>query len=413
MLFHLGVTRTLVLALELTVWQVKTFSISDTSACEFCLNFIDARDDAISLRNTAEQLRKSGKLAEAEQVYRQAVKAAEIGIAPNDPWTASLLEDLADICRQHEQLEDAELFYTRSISILIAVGGVNDVRLIKPMTALIGLHVNQRRFKEVEHLYKALISLAENAYGTDDPYVASIISALARVYYTTDRFADAEPLYLRALQIIEKNNPADHSSIFTNTYWLAEIYLKQERRDRAKPLVGRLRAIADETQNQQFAAMTEKLESLLPDLSTTVLYIKEKIAENPRSGICPAAYNIFSREGREYLRTNRYLSTEIDLDQAGNIVYRYTKRCGETGERTCNHAVRFNIRQIETIEEGASLDVRFECQSYVRCIRETGARSDRVRSSVGICAYNKDGLIKAFRQYQRLMGGFQRKREPF
>lgn len=149
-----------------------------------------------------------------------------------------------------------------------------------------------------------------------------------------------------------------------------------------------------------------------PDLQTTITYIKEKIAEDARLGICPSLYNVFSAEGLKYLRNNRFLRTEIALDARGSVSYFATKRCGRGGGHTCSFSIRFNVRNIEEItNRGTGID--FRCQRYSRCVVIEDDGRPRNRDKGKICAYNEEGLLRAFRHYQSLVGGFVPKKEAF
>src|SRR5262249_12792062 len=73
---------------------------------------------AIATVNLALIYQDQGKLAEAEQIFKQAVEGAERGFGPDDPEVATCLEHYAELLTKMERKAEAEEKRTRANAIL-------------------------------------------------------------------------------------------------------------------------------------------------------------------------------------------------------------------------------------------------------------------------------------------------------
>ena len=126
---------------------------------------------AFKLYQEGEQLRKQGRLKEAEVKYRQAATLWEKIFGPNHPSVAVALTGLADLCKE------------------------------------------QRRYQEAEPLYQRTLRIWEQALGKDNPATGFGLRSLARFYEQVGRLAEAEPLCQRAAAIFAASLPQGHPDI--------------------------------------------------------------------------------------------------------------------------------------------------------------------------------------------------------
>ena len=115
---------------------------------------------ASTLYNLAILRRQQGRLAEAEQLYRQALEIREREESPNHPDVATTLNNLA------------------------------------------GLEAAQGNYDAAQPLLERALAIRQTALGSEHALTAQSLSNLALVYAAQGRAADAEPLYRRALSIL-------------------------------------------------------------------------------------------------------------------------------------------------------------------------------------------------------------------
>ncbi len=115
---------------------------------------------ATALNNLASLLESTNRLAEAEPLYRRALKIDEASYGPDHPTVATELNNLAELLRATNRLAEAEPLYRRALKI------------------------------------------DEASYGPDHPTVAIRLNNLALLLKATNRLAEAEPLYLQTVTIL-------------------------------------------------------------------------------------------------------------------------------------------------------------------------------------------------------------------
>jgi CHAT domain-containing protein/tetratricopeptide (TPR) repeat protein len=155
----------------------------------------------VSLNNLALLYKMQGRLAEAEPLFKRALKMREKALRAGDPDIAQSLNNLAALYRA------------------------------------------QGRLAEAEPLYKRALSIDEKALGAEHHNVAVSLNNLAILYEAQGRLAEAEPLYKRALEIEEKVLPAGHRGIATSLGNLADLQLQLRRPAESLTLIRRATAI--------------------------------------------------------------------------------------------------------------------------------------------------------------------------
>ena len=107
--------------------------------------------------NRFSELDAEGRYHEAIPFAEKAVALVEREFGPDDPNTATLLNNLAELYRV------------------------------------------QGKYAEAEPLYQRALAILENALGPDHPDVATALNNLAALYHAQGQYAEAEPLLMRAL----------------------------------------------------------------------------------------------------------------------------------------------------------------------------------------------------------------------
>ena len=88
--------------------------------------------------------------------------------------------------------------------------GNDQVYTATSLNNLAELYQNQGAYAKAEPLYLRALAIREKALGPDHPDTATSLNNLAGLYASQGAYAKAEPLYLRALAIFEKTLGSNH-----------------------------------------------------------------------------------------------------------------------------------------------------------------------------------------------------------
>ena len=128
-------------------------------------------------------------------------------------WPASLhaqSEAFLDALEQGSALvktgnyEQAILFWGKALELRKKEFGPDDPTTATLLNNLATLYRVQGRYAEAEPLMKRAFAIREKELGPEHPDVGESLNNLALLYYAQGRSADAEPLYERALAIRAK-----------------------------------------------------------------------------------------------------------------------------------------------------------------------------------------------------------------
>jgi tetratricopeptide (TPR) repeat protein len=166
------------------------------------IKFVDAAQDteedkAIYQNNLATLLTDTGRFAEAEPLFREAIKLGENTIGREHPEIATRLVNLGRV---------------------LQLSG---------------------RPKEAEPLYREAIAIDEKTYGREHPEVATDLNVLADMLVELGRHDDAEPLLREGLAIRHKLLGRDHWYTAISERCLGKLLLATGREDEAIPHVER------------------------------------------------------------------------------------------------------------------------------------------------------------------------------
>ncbi|MFL0770947.1 MAG: tetratricopeptide repeat protein, partial [Prochlorococcus sp.] len=76
-----------------------------------------SKEEVKKLVNEADRLKKIGDYASAAAIWERLVNAVENDLGPEDPITASFLNNLAELYREQGLYKQAEPLYIRSLAI--------------------------------------------------------------------------------------------------------------------------------------------------------------------------------------------------------------------------------------------------------------------------------------------------------
>jgi tetratricopeptide (TPR) repeat protein len=194
---------------------------------------------AIRLNNLAQLLKDTNRLDEAEPLMRRALKIDEASFGPDHPDVARDLNNLAGLLQYTNRLDEAEPLYRRALKIGEASFGPDHPKVARRLNNLALLLKATNRLAEAELLMRRGLEIEEKFKGENHPHVAIQLNNLALLLQDTNRLDEAEPMYRRALTIWEKSLGPNHPNIASTLSNLAALLKDTNRLDEAEALMRR------------------------------------------------------------------------------------------------------------------------------------------------------------------------------
>jgi tetratricopeptide (TPR) repeat protein len=154
---------------------------------------------ATSLNNLAQLLKAQGDFAGAQALYERALAIREKSLGPEHPETASALQDQGDLVGARPLLE-------RALAICEKILGPKHPETAPALNDLAILLQDQGDLEEAHLLYERALAIREKALGRDHPVTAISIMNFAILQQEQSHFSGARPLYERALEICAQAN---------------------------------------------------------------------------------------------------------------------------------------------------------------------------------------------------------------
>ncbi|MEQ8765272.1 MAG: CHAT domain-containing tetratricopeptide repeat protein [Planctomycetota bacterium] len=163
---------------------------------------------AEALNRLGNLLFTSGRLEEAEAVFREQLTLSEKHIGPEDESTLSALANLAVVAGELGRHDEAIQTYERLLSTLESQPAPNHPAIATVQANLARLLGYQARYGEAETLLRSSLQTFIRLVGPDHPNLAHVTTSLAGTLLDQERAGEAETLYRRALAIYEKHPAA-------------------------------------------------------------------------------------------------------------------------------------------------------------------------------------------------------------
>ena len=234
---------------------------------------------AYDLNNLASVFRRSGRLAEAEAGYRDALAVARRVFGPAHPQLTRTINNLAVVLMDEGDLAGAEplmrealamtrkLYGTEHPDIALQLGnlgsmlgarGDDDGWIAMARQALdmrrklfgpdheqvargldnLGRALAQKRdFSAARPLSEEALRIQRKVYGNEHPRVADVLGDLAEMFLAQGDGGSAEPLAREALKIRRKTLGEDHADVGWSLMTLGSIRLASGATEEAEPLL--------------------------------------------------------------------------------------------------------------------------------------------------------------------------------
>jgi eukaryotic-like serine/threonine-protein kinase len=211
------------------------------------------RDRQVSLmQGIATNIRRQGRLAEAVETDREALREAERLFGPTSARTGYAMIHLADQVRDIEHdLPSAESLYRRGMELITREEGEHSQLLIHGLNSLADVRARRGDGREAELLLRRAIEVRAAAVGHEHPHVAGQVHALAGELFRQRRLDEAESTARDAVSRLERAFGTRHPRVASSLPRLAEIVAARGRLAEADSLYRatlRAHAAADATQ---------------------------------------------------------------------------------------------------------------------------------------------------------------------
>jgi tetratricopeptide (TPR) repeat protein len=183
------------------------------------------------------------KLAEAEQMYKRALRGYEKALGAKHTSTLGTINNLGLLYANQGKLAEAEQMYERALQGYEKALGLEDKTIPKLNTInnLGLLYADQGKLAEAEQMYERALQGYEKALGAKHTSTLDTVNNLGLLYTDQGKLAEAEQMYQRALQGYEKAlGPEDKAIPKLNTiYNLGLLYAKQGKLAEAEQMYSR------------------------------------------------------------------------------------------------------------------------------------------------------------------------------
>jgi eukaryotic-like serine/threonine-protein kinase len=219
-------------------------------------------DVADSLKNLAAIAYYQRRLPEAEALGHQALAMARRFLPETHPSVLTKLTNLAMILGDAGKLEEAEALYLQALA-------VDRQRLREPHPTLVTVLANlglvvkrQGRFAGAESFYTEALDMERQLARSDHPSLAQLLNELADVLQKQGRFAEAEPLARESLEVRLRLFGDEHVEVAAALDNLGLVLSAQGNFDDAEPLHQQALAMRQELLGSEHPHVVRSLNSL-------------------------------------------------------------------------------------------------------------------------------------------------------
>ncbi len=177
----------------------------------------------IELNNKATAFANQGKYAEAKPLAEEVVSLAEKTLGPDNPDTATVLNNLANILQKMEDLQGARPLYERALAIYERALGPDHPNVAESLNGLAELLRTMGDLEGARPLCERALAIREKTLGPGHPDTAMSLNRLGGLLALMGDLKGAKPLLERALAIYEKVLGSDNIYTALGLSNLAEV----------------------------------------------------------------------------------------------------------------------------------------------------------------------------------------------
>ena len=251
----------------------RALNRGDYDRAEVLCRKASARGDALrtnrdlslgmALAQLGDVLRARGRLAESEEVVRQALKHYDQASPPQPALRNTTLLSLAAISIELGRCAEGELLCREALSIFKSDPVPKHEYGATALLNLGHVYIAHENLEEAESAMRQALDMLSNEVKRGQPLGCYALLNLAELYRRMGRLDEAEPLARRALALYEKclsGRQAPTLARFLNV--LAEIVRKQGRLDEAESLCLQSQTLTEEAFGSEHISLDRCLSTL-------------------------------------------------------------------------------------------------------------------------------------------------------
>jgi len=222
----------------------------------------ESEELAESLNTLGNVLWHTNRLAQAEEVHRQALAIREQVHPPMHSGIAQSLHNIGALRYFDDDPAEAERLWRRSAEIEEALDGPDSWHLATSLHCVAIVCNDQQRYDEALRFEERALAIREKVLGPDHPYVALSLNTMGDIYCGLGRPAEAEQMIRRAAAIAEASWGPQHGELWWIKRSLARALVEQEHlADAEDVLLGMLEDIRTAGEHPE---RTTALEDMIP-----------------------------------------------------------------------------------------------------------------------------------------------------
>jgi tetratricopeptide (TPR) repeat protein len=187
-----------------------------------------SRDLALDLNSLAEVYRIHRRVAEAQDLYEEALSILR-RIPGSERQNANVLENLGTLLFSEGKYREAELTRQEAMSNAEKSVGRNGLAYASILDQLGKIYVVKKKMRQAERTMRESLRIRERYVGPEDTWIEVSLNNLALLLRLRGKELQAEPLLKRSLQLIENAVGPDHPDVATVLFNLYELYRELRR----------------------------------------------------------------------------------------------------------------------------------------------------------------------------------------
>ncbi|KAF1960998.1 hypothetical protein CC80DRAFT_269456 [Byssothecium circinans] len=180
-----------------------------------------------------------GKLGEAEQMYKRAMRGHEEALGPKHTSTLNTVGNLGSLYYSQGKLTKAEHMYERALQGTEEALGPNHTSTLSMVSNLGVLYYSQGKLAEAEQMCKRALRGKEEALGPSHTSTLDTVNNLGNLYADQGKLGEAEQMYRRALRGYEEALGPSHTSTLQTVNNLGILYKNQGKVGEAEQMYER------------------------------------------------------------------------------------------------------------------------------------------------------------------------------
>jgi tetratricopeptide (TPR) repeat protein len=228
-------------------WLKQRRLLQHAARCSYIvLNGLVAVDDmAWTCHRLGRLYQDQGKLAQAEEMYQQALQGYKKSLGPEHTSTLNTVNNLGNLYNDQGKLGQAEEMYQQALQGYEKALGLEHTSTLNTVNNLGNLYKNQGKLGQAEEMYQRALQGYKKALGganNTTTYILALrtVNNLGLVYADQGKLGQAEEMYQRALQGYKKALGADNATTYipalSTLNNLGILYKNQGKLDQAKEM---------------------------------------------------------------------------------------------------------------------------------------------------------------------------------